>query len=131
MAGSVLAALLFVASGLSIAPAALLTAGMAALVLIAGRLLGKLLPTLLLARKSGLSYRQALALGLALTPMSGIAFVLTADFMSNFPQAGARVGEIALASLCILEIVGPVVLQRVLIWTGEAQSTAERSGGQP
>ena len=72
-----------------------------------------------------------LALGLALTPMSGIAFVLTADFMSNFPQAGARVGEIALASLCILEIVGPVVLQRVLIWTGEGQSTADRSGGQP
>lgn len=131
LAGSVLAALLFLASGLSIAPAALLTAGIAAVVLIAGRLLGKLLPTLLLARKSGLSYRQALALGLALTPMSGIAFVLAADFMSDFPESGARVGEIALASLCILEIVGPIVLQRMLVWTGEAKSTAERSGGQP
>ena len=56
----------------------------------------------------GISLRQSLGLGIALLPMSGIAFLLTEDIRSLYPEFGAHVGAIVLSMVAILEIVGPI-----------------------
>lgn len=78
-AGGVLVIALFMLTGMTLTPASVAAGGVAAVALLAARLVGKLGGVMLIGAPSGLSVRQSTALGMALLPMSGVAFLLTED----------------------------------------------------
>lgn len=116
---------LFVLTGVAVQLEQVLAGGLVALALIAVRTLAKTGAVLVLARPSGITLKQGVALGAALTPMSGVAFVLTYDLLAAFPELAPRVAATVLAALALLELFGPVIVRWALGWareTGEAEA---------
>lgn len=111
--------LLFVLTGAYLTGSALLTGGLIALLLIGVRILAKTGGVALFGSKSGLSRRQSLALGIALVPMSGVAFALADDIRGLYPEFGAQVGAVVLSMVAILELAGPIAVQWALRASGE------------
>jgi len=110
-AGGVLVILLFVLTGVTLTGNALLLGGVSALLLIVARLLGKCAGVAMFGTFSGLSMRQSLALGVALMPMSGVAFLLVEDIRSLYPEFGAQIGSVVLSMVVILQLFGPIGVQ--------------------
>lgn len=125
--GGAMVILLFVMIGSSLNWKLFWLGGAAAFVLILVRCGGKLLGVVLLGGASGLSIRQSLSLGACLVPMSGVAFTLTDDIGQLFPAMNAELKTIVMSMIFVLELLGPIILQRSLIWIGEAQ-TGEKNG---
>lgn len=124
--------LLFVLTGVSVDFSHLWAGGLMAIALIAARLLAKTAAVCALARPSGVSLRQGLALGIALTPMSGVAFVLTYDLLAVFPELAPRLAATVLAMIAILELFGPIVVRWLLDWSDEtAEHLRANSGSAP
>ena len=119
-AGAILVIMLFVLTGLTLTWGGVAAGGGAALTLLAVRGLSKGAGVMLLGPVSGLSLRQSLGLGLALIPMSAVAFLLVEDIRVLYPEFGNQVGAIVLSMLSIMELVSPAVVQWVLRFTGEA-----------
>lgn len=111
--------MLFVLTGISVQFSHLVAGGLVALALVAVRLLAKTTAVLALARPSGISWRQGLALGAALTPMSGVAFVLSYDLITVFPELAPRLAATVLAMVALLELIGPILVRWMLDWTDE------------
>jgi Kef-type K+ transport system membrane component KefB len=114
-----LVVMLFVLTGVSVEFTHLMAGGLTALALVAVRLLAKTTAVLALARPSGASWRQGLALGVALTPMSGVAFVLSFDLIAVFPELAPRLAATVLAMVALLELVGPILVRWLLDWSDE------------
>lgn len=110
---------LFVLTGISVQLTHVVAGGLIALALIAVRVGAKTAAVLLLARPSGASWRQGLALGAALTPMSGVAFVLSYDLIAVFPELAPRLAATVLAMVALLELIGPIVVRWMLDWSDE------------
>ena len=123
--GGVMVILLFVIIGASLNWRSLQTGVWIALLLIAARGGAQLLGVLLTGKPSGLSLRQSLALGISLAPMSGVAFVLAADIGQIFPALNDELEPVVMGMIFILEILGPILMQRSLRWIDEAQSTRQ------
>ena len=88
-----------------------------ALVIIAARLAGKGLAVLATARLSGLGVRQALALTLALQPMSSLAVLLAADtfgWPSQLPGVEGSMLQALLIATTAMQLAGPVLVQAAL-----------------
>jgi Kef-type K+ transport system membrane component KefB len=119
-AGGVLVILLFVLTGAALTGKQMAAGGLAALAVIAVRLLGKGVGVALLGPVGGLSLRQAFALGLALMPMSAVAFLLVEDIRSLYPVFGAQVGAVVLSMVAILQLVGPIGVQWALRFSNES-----------
>lgn len=111
---------LFVLTGISVELHTLAAGGLLALLLIVARTLAKTAAVLALARPAGLSWRQGAALGVALTPMSGVAFVLTWDLIAAFPELAPTLAATVLSMIAILELASPVIVRKLLDWTGES-----------
>ncbi len=126
--GGVMVILLFVMIGSSLTWEYFWIGGSVALLLILVRCGGKLLGMLVMGKPSGLSVRQSLALGVSLAPMSGVAFILTSDIGQLFPELNTSLKSIVLSMIFVLELLGPILLQRSLIWIGEVDK--ESSGGK-
>ena len=127
--GGVMVILLFVVIGSSLTLTHFRVGASIALLLVLVRCGAKLLGVLLMGKPSGLSMRQSLALGVGLAPMSGVAFVLTSDIGQLFPALNAELESVVLSMIFVLELAGPILLQRSLIWIGEAEN-GEKSGGK-
>lgn len=125
--GGVLVVLLFVLTGAALTLEQLFAGGIVALALIGVRVAGKLAGALACGPASGLSWRQSLALGAALCPMSGVAFVLTDDLRRLFPELGGELAGIVLSMIAILELLGPIVVQQCLIHIGEGSAEAREN----
>jgi Kef-type K+ transport system membrane component KefB len=91
-----------------------------AAVFIAARLAGKALAVFALAHPSGLPLRKASLVALALTPMSGIAIVLTADTARLYPQFGPGLAAVMMSAIALLELLGPLLTQFAFVRAGEA-----------
>ncbi|MBL8482950.1 MAG: cation:proton antiporter [Rhodocyclaceae bacterium] len=113
-AGGVVVILLFVFTGLTLTPREFALGGLVAALLIVVRSAAKTVGVLALGRWSGLSVRQALALGVALSPMSGVAFLLASDVRAIYPEFGERLAAIVLSMAAILELLSPIAVQWVL-----------------
>lgn len=113
-AGGALVVLLFVVNGMAVDWRLIAAGGVAALALLALRAAAKIGAAVLFGRLSGLSLRQSTALGVALLPMSGIAFLLTASLHTAFPEFGARVAAALAGAITVMEIVGPLATQWAL-----------------
>lgn len=112
---------LFVLTGASLPLEAVLIAGLPALAYILGRGLGKAAGVMLTAPFSRISWRQHAWLALALLPMSGVAIALVHDVAGLYPQFGERLGNLILAAVVILELLGPLAVQFALRQAGESR----------
>ena len=113
-AGGVLVLLLFCVVGASWTPAVLAAGGAAALLLVGARVLGKGVAVVGLARWSGTSWRQGLALALTMTPLSAAALVMLGELQQTAPRLGAIVAPIVLTAIAVLEIIGPIAVYGAL-----------------
>lgn len=120
-AGAILCIMLFALMGVSLTWKGIAMGGLTALALLGVRQVAKSVGVMLLGPVSGLSVRQMLALGWALSPMSAVAFLLVEDIRTLFPAFGAQVGSIVLPMMVILELLGPIVVQLALRYSGETR----------
>jgi Kef-type K+ transport system membrane component KefB len=118
-AGGVLVLLLFVVVGSSWSPQVLEAGGLAALVLLAARGLGKGAAVVLLSPLARSSVRQGLALAVTLTPLSATVLVMLTELMRLQAPLGAQVAPIVLTAVALLELLGPVAVQLALRFAGE------------
>lgn len=93
----------------------------AALVLVAVRLLTKLLSVMATSTGSGLTLQKSFWVGIAMVPMSSVALLLTSQFAAVSQHVGAQVTAIALPVILITELLGAVLVTVVYARTGEAE----------
>lgn len=82
--------------------------------IIGARLLAKVGVVLLLARPSGLGWRQSLGLGLALQPASALTVLMTSSTLgwpTTLPQPETVLLQALLVALTLMQLSGPVWLQ--------------------
>lgn len=115
----VLVVLLFLVVGIQIKMEHLLTGGALALLLIGARSLAKLGGVLLFARPAGISWRQGLLLGLALSPAAGPVMVAASDLGHIYPELQATLIPVAMSAAAIMELAGPITVALCLKWSGE------------
>ncbi len=123
-AGGVLVVLLFLILGLSLDPRVLLLGVSAGLALVLLRTLAKLAAPLLLGRPSGLSLRQSLALGLSLTPASGVSFVLLLDLGASHRVLPAPLLDAGFASVAMTLLAGTLAARWALGRAGDIKAPA-------
>lgn len=110
-AGAALVVVLFLCLGLLLTLDHLDSLWPLVLAIVAARALGKGLAVMALAKPSGLGWRQAGALTLALQPMSSLAVLLAADtflWASQLPGMEARVLQALLAASTLMQLSGPL-----------------------
>jgi hypothetical protein len=73
----------------------------------------------LLARWSGVTPRQGLALAVTLTPLSATSLVLASELLQVQPQLAAALLPVLLSALFVMELIGPVAVQQALRWAQE------------
>lgn len=113
-AGGVLVLMLFVITG-SVWSAQSLAAGAAAgIVLIVARSVAKIAATVALSGPSGISMPKGLALGIAMTPVSGAALVMIAELQDLYPEYAAALTGIMFSVIAILELIGPIAVHFAL-----------------
>ena len=117
--GDLLSVLLFVFVAASLEWRQVLSGIGLALAVVALRLLVKTAATTLFARVSGITWRKGVLTGLAMTPNSVFVVLLLEQTRHLNLDALDEVAGVAAIAL-LLEVVGPIVTQRALIWAGEA-----------
>ncbi|HQY27567.1 MAG TPA: cation:proton antiporter [Burkholderiaceae bacterium] len=118
-AGGALVLLLFVITGSVWSLDALMAGAALGAAVIVARVAAKMLVTVSLGRPSGLSVKQAAALGFALMPLSGAALVLTADLQAVYPEFAAQLTGIVFSAVAVLELLGPIAVQAALRYVNE------------
>jgi len=118
-AGWLLTVILFVLTLTTFEWHDILVGGVAAAGLIVARLVAKLVGVLIFAKPSGLHWKQGIALGLALTPMSALALLLVEDTYELYPSFDPRLRAIILCAIVVLQLLGPWVVYRMLALVGE------------
>jgi len=120
--GELLTVVLFVFAASTLDWHKVVAGGMMAVVLVLARLLAKLLGVTAFAHLSGISWRKGALTGVALAPLSVFVILL----IEHARQAGVQVVEelrsIAAVTM-LLEVFGPIILQRALVWAREAPET--------
>lgn len=123
--GEMLTVLLFVYADSTLAWPAVAAGASLALAIIGARFLAKILGVAAFSHVSGISWRKGLLTGVALTPMSVLGVLL----LEHAKLEGVNFGEelnVLVAVILILDLAGPIVVQRALIWARESQHTTER-----
>ena len=69
---------------------------------------------------SGASWRQALWVGCAMSPMSSVALLLVSTFVVADPKLGAQIASIALPVILLMEILGAVLAALAITRSGES-----------
>ncbi len=113
-AGAALNVLLFIAIGLLMSFDGAWRLWPWALAIVAARLVATAIAVGVLARASGLAWRQAAALALALQPMSSLAVLLAADnfgWPSLWPGVDAHTLQALLLAITLMQLSGPVWTQ--------------------
>lgn len=123
-AGGVLVLMLFVITGSAWTVEALVGGASLAVVLLLTRLGSKALALLLWARPSGIELRQAAALALTLTPISGTSLVLFAELQASHAALATAAAPVVLAAIAIMELLGPALVQGGFKLAGEPQPPA-------
>jgi len=96
-----------------------------ALAVITLRLVVKMATTTVFARPSGVSWRKGALTGLAMMPMSGLVIVLLEQTRHLKLYALDQVAGLA-AIVLLLEVIGPVLTRRALVWAGETRQQEGR-----
>jgi Kef-type K+ transport system membrane component KefB len=118
-AGWLLTVILFVLTLTSFEWQDIALGGVAALGLIVARFVAKLVGVLAFAKPSGLNWKQGVALGLSLSPMSALAYLLVEDTYDLYPKFDPMLSAVVMCSIVVLQIVGPWLVYRSLTLVGE------------
>lgn len=116
-AGAALMVLLFISLGVLFSAEGVRQLWPWVLALIGARLLGKGVGVALLARPSGLGWRQALGLTLALQPMGSLAVLMVADnfrWSEQLPGFDPAVMQALLVAAAAMQLTGPLWLELAL-----------------
>lgn len=116
--GELLALQLFVFVAATLDGAHLAGGLLLGLALLAVRAAAKTLAIAAFAHVSGISWRKGLLTGMAMTPISAIVVLLLEQGRTLGTSFGAHLAPLAAAAL-VLEIIGPALTQRALIWARE------------
>ncbi|HET7728730.1 MAG TPA: cation:proton antiporter [Usitatibacter sp.] len=117
--GRLLYIVLFVITGASLPVESLAQGGVIALAFVAARMAGKFAGVLIFGPIGGLRMKQAVALGLALTPMSTLALLMQHDIGRLFPGFERDLGSIFVAAVLVMEIIAPFAVQWGFRMAGE------------
>lgn len=106
------------------------------LALIGARLLAKVIGVALGNVGSGASWRQALWVGAAMTPMSSIALLIASQFVVASPSTGHLIAQIALPAILLMEVLGAVIATVAIYRAGESSKpwaplTTHNNGTSP
>ncbi len=106
------------------------------LALIGARLLAKVIGVALGNVGSGASWRQALWVGAAMTPMSSIAPLIASQFVVASPSTGHLIAQIALPAILLMEVLGAVIATVAIYRAGESSKpwaplTTHNNGTSP
>ena len=123
-AAQVFFVVLFVLTGATLRPDQFGAVAWIGLAFVVARSVGKLAALHALAWPAHLSARQALTLGLALTPMAGLAIGMTQPIYEIAPEFGARLAAIVVSGVAILHLLGPIATRFALIRAGEGEPGA-------
>lgn len=118
--GRLLYIVLFVITGASLPPTALATGGAVALAFAAARFAGKFLGALAFAPLGGLRMKQAVGLGLALTPMSTLALLMAHDIGRLYPGFASDLGGVFVGAILVMEVLSPFLVLAGLRIAGES-----------
>ena len=110
---------LFVITGASLPPSALLTGAAAGMALAGARLAGKLAGAFAFSLLGGLRARQAAGLALGLAPVSTLALMLYYGVARQFPGFADEVEAAFLSMVIVMEVLGPIATQWGLRLAGE------------
>jgi Kef-type K+ transport system membrane component KefB len=111
--------ILFVVAGANLHLDELSSAGLIAVAFVLARLLAKSVAVYGPLRRLGLDSMQAGMVGLTLVPMAGLAIGLTQVTYTMYPDFGRELSAIVLASVALLETIGPIMTKYALIRAGE------------
>jgi Kef-type K+ transport system membrane component KefB len=117
--GELLTVVLFVFAASTLDWQKVMAGGAMAATLVAARLLAKLAGVAAFSHLAGISWRKGALTGLALAPLSVFVILL----LEHARHAGVQVVEElrAIAGVTmLLEVFGPILLQRALVWAHEA-----------
>ena len=95
-------------------------ATLAALALIAARMVAKALGLMGTSFGSGMTLTKSFWAGVALTPMSAVALLLTSRFVAASHTLGAQVANIALPAILVTELLSAILVTIALLRAGEA-----------
>jgi len=122
--GELLAVVLFVFAASTLDWQKVWAGGALALALVLARLLTKTVGVMAFAHLSGISWRKGALTGLALAPLSVFVILM----IEHARHAGVQVAEdlrAVAAVTMLLEVFGPLILQRALVWAHEAPEAPE------
>lgn len=122
--GDIFFVILFVVAGANLHIGELINVGWLAVVFVLMRFVAKTLAVYAATRMSGFSHSQALGGGLALAPMAGMAIGLAETLKGLYPAESVQVVAIILASVAILETVGPFATLAGMRLAGEVGKEA-------
>ncbi len=117
---------LFVITGASLPFSSFATAGWAAAAFVGARAAGKFLGVVAVAPLGGVRWRQSVALGAALLPMSTLALLLVHDISRLHPAFGQEATAVVFAGVIVMEILGPLATQWGLAFAGETAPPPSR-----
>ena len=116
--------ILFVLTGATLRPEQFGSVAWIGLAFVFARALGKSVGLYLFAWPSRVSPRQASALTLTLTPISGLALGMTQPIYDLAPEFGAHLAAIAASGIAILHLIGPIATRFALLRSGEGEPAA-------
>jgi Kef-type K+ transport system membrane component KefB len=122
---------LFVITGASLPPQSLLAGGAVGLVLALARFAGKFAGVVGFGLLGGLRMRQATGLAATLMPMSTLALMLYQAVARQYPEFAIDIGDAFLATILIMEVLGPLAVQWGLRMAGETEPEALATGRHP
>ena len=117
--GELLTVLLFVYAASTLDWRKIVAGGLLVLAVVAARLLAKTAGVTLFAHLSGISWRKGALTGLALAPMSIFAILQIEHAQLRGVHVVDELRAMAAVTM-LLEVFGPFLLQRALVWAGEA-----------
>jgi Kef-type K+ transport system membrane component KefB len=124
--GDVFFVILFVFAGANLHIADVIRYAPIALALVAVRTLVKMGAVYGIGRSFGTERRSALAGGMLLVPMAGLAIGLVQTTTQLMPELGARISAIVLAAVAVFETIGPPLAAFALRFCGDAGRAQRR-----
>ena len=115
---------LFVLTGATLRPDQFGAIAWVGLAFVIARSAGKMIALYALAWPAHISARQAGTLGLALTPIAGLAIGMTQPIYEISPEFGARLAAIVASGVAILHLLGPIATRAALVRAGEGEPQA-------
>lgn len=116
--------ILFVLTGATLRPEQFGSVAWIGLAFVFARALGKSVGLYVFAWPSRVSPRQASALTLTLTPISGLALGMTQPIYDLAPEFGAHLAAIVASGIAILHLIGPIATRFALLRSGEGEPAA-------